>query len=135
MSRPFGRLECLKLLAAAVGGRIAFSANCLPAASPVRLELAGERLLVALSPEIEDQTIKMGDVVGLEIDDSTPLAPASWAVSTTGVVLNVFDDPAVEPPASSLSWAPSAGLPLLSLSIEQISGQAFDFGIYQETSG
>jgi hypothetical protein len=112
-----------------------FSANCLPAASPVRLELAGERLLVALGPEIEEQTIKVGDVVGLEIDDSTPAAPASWAVSATGVVLEVFDDPHAEAPSSSLSWAPAAGLSLLSLSIEQISGHAFDFGTRREAFG
>jgi hypothetical protein len=126
-SRSLSRRECLERLTAAEIGRIVFSANCLPAARPVHLDLEDDHVLIAVGPEIDRQAIRFGYVVALEIDDSSPSAAASWAVSVTGVVLEVFDDPLAELPPSPLSWAPSAGLSLLSMSVDRVEGHGFAY--------
>ena len=125
-SRSLSRRECLAHLRGAAAGRLVFSLNCLPAARPVRLDLIDDLLLVVLGPEIEREAVRRGDVVALEIDDSSPSAAASWSVSATGRVLERFDDELAEPPSSRLSWATAAGLPLLALSIERIEGHSLD---------
>ena len=125
-SRDLSRRECLAHLRDSTAGRLVFSLNCLPAARPVRVDMIDDLLLVVLGPEIDPQAVRTGDVVALEIDDSSPSAAASWSVSATGQVLRCFDDELAEPPSSRLSWAPAAGLPLLVLSIERIEGHGLD---------
>ena len=122
VSRDLSRDECVERLGQVELGRLVFSANCLPTARPVHLDLVGDELRVTLSRDVDRTALKDGDVVALEIDDASSVAPATWIVTVTGKVLGTADPATSGVSKRSPGWAAAEGLPLLRLSLEQLDG-------------
>jgi hypothetical protein len=101
---------------------MAFSANCLPTARPVHLDLLDGELVVALGRDVDRSTLKDGDIVAIEIDDASNLTPATWIVTVTGRILGTLDRAGDALDAGKLSWAVAEELTLLRLSIDRLEG-------------
>jgi len=125
-SRDLGRSECLSRLATAEIGRLIYTANCLPAARPVHLDLIDGSLYVALGRDVDRTAVRAGDVVAIETDDASPYAAATWSVTATGVILGFVEAGEDQSPSPRLAWAAAAGLPLIHLSLEQLEGYVSD---------
>jgi len=104
-----GRAECLRLLATARIGRLAFTAAALPAIQPVSFSLGHEELLVralhgtALVDAVRDA------VVAFEADDYDVASRASWAVTVIGHA-RVLDRRVAVPTADTALIAVQIGL-------------------------
>ena len=79
-----GPPECLRLLATAAIGRLAFTRAALPAIQPVSFSLRGEDLLIPAPPTSPLVDAVHGSIVAFETDDYDRETRTGWAVTVVG---------------------------------------------------
>ncbi|MGY1833091.1 pyridoxamine 5'-phosphate oxidase family protein [Geodermatophilus sp. SYSU D01180] len=97
--------ECLRLLGSTSRGHLGFSRDALPAISPVRFALDGDRVVIAARHDSDHLPPSRGAVVVLGVDDQD-----DWAVTVVGPARAVTDPRAVVG-LDALAWPapPSRG--------------------------
>lgn len=121
-----GRNECLRLLASATLGRIAFTSGALPVVLPVNFRLHGEQILVRTSRGSTLDTALRNTVVAFEVDDFDHASSSGdWSVALTGMSTAVTDPTELGSahPGPAPRWAPEGAEAVLAISTALLSGR------------
>lgn len=97
--------ECLRLLGGASIGRVAFTADALPAVRPVNFVLCGNRIVFRTRPGSRLDAAMRNAIVAFEADDYDQVTHTGWCVTTVGQV-SMVDDPVQAAELAGLAWLP-----------------------------
>jgi len=125
------REECLDLLGSVSMGRLVLSVDCLPVAKPVFVDVVGDAVIAAVTPGIESEAARRGDVVAIEVDGQVGEGSGTWTVSVTGVASELAADSCLRRRLSSsrLLRAAEAGAALLVVSLVMVGGERTLLGL------
>ncbi len=85
------RAECLRLLGAAVVGRIVFTEGALPAIRPVNFRLDGDEIVFRTATGGTLAAATRHCVVAFEVDEIDPRTHTGWSVVVVGQAYEIAD--------------------------------------------
>jgi nitroimidazol reductase NimA-like FMN-containing flavoprotein (pyridoxamine 5'-phosphate oxidase superfamily) len=125
-----GRDECLRLLAAQDVGRVGFVADGQPRVEPVNYRLIDGDVVIASRPGAKLEAALLNSRVAFEIDAVEEWARAGWSVMVSGTMSLIEDanERAVIAARAPQAWAPTHGLSLIKITVDQMSGRRVRVG-------
>jgi nitroimidazol reductase NimA-like FMN-containing flavoprotein (pyridoxamine 5'-phosphate oxidase superfamily) len=119
------RDECVALLAGAIVGRIAITANALPVVLPVNYVLINDRIVVRTGRGTKLDAATRNTVVAFEVDELDFGDGSGWSVLVTGVAheLTAPEEIAMASASPPARWAPGRDGRYIAISVDLISGR------------
>lgn len=119
--------ECLRKLATAHLGRLAFSHRALPAVHPANYIVDGHELVLRTADApVLAAAAGNGSIVAFEVDEIDRDTSAGWSVVVTGRMREVTDQSRVRRYEEDPAFAPDSGPKrFLVISLDLLSGRSF----------